>query len=66
MTEAPPSQPGSQYQHYQQPQPYPPHQPQRAPEQAPYGQAEEIGKVIGVSRATVYRMLKDDAAQQSA
>jgi DNA invertase Pin-like site-specific DNA recombinase len=24
--------------------------------------AEEIGRVIGVSRATVYRMLKDDAA----
>jgi len=28
--------------------------------------AEEIGRVIGVSRATVYRMLKDDTAQQSA
>jgi DNA invertase Pin-like site-specific DNA recombinase len=25
--------------------------------------AEEIGRVIGVSRATVYRMLKDDAAK---
>jgi DNA invertase Pin-like site-specific DNA recombinase len=25
--------------------------------------AEEIGRVIGVSRATVYRMLKDDAVQ---
>jgi DNA invertase Pin-like site-specific DNA recombinase len=28
--------------------------------------ADEIGRVIGVSRATVYRMLKDDTAQQSA
>jgi DNA invertase Pin-like site-specific DNA recombinase len=28
--------------------------------------AEEIGRVIGVSRATVYRMLKDDTTQQSA
>ncbi len=28
--------------------------------------AEEIGRVIGVSRATVYRMLKDDATQQTA
>jgi DNA invertase Pin-like site-specific DNA recombinase len=28
--------------------------------------AEEIGRVIGVSRATVYRMLKDYTAQQSA